>query len=732
MAKNFSERIRVTTGGTSLPTASNLVLGGVKVDNSTITISNGVIRVASSITTGLAIGTTLTIPTGNTESRPTATRGNLRFNTDLAVFEGYNGIKWGSIGGGSGLTPTDIKTLTGYTAAANDLVRCNTTSGAFSVTLPASPADGDIIGFVDTYDTFNTYNLTILAAGSKNIEGDATSLILDMNGAFITLFYNLASTNWIVLETPTGTGGGSNNVVSAAFTMASSIAIGGTLTLAMSGTSALVGGSVASFEVTDWNGAKTTVAATSNAGTKTLTATTTVGQVLSVDVVAIDNYGNRSVKATRTTTVTTHTAPTGTITVNKASTVIQGSAGNQISFSGGVATDGATITYQINALASGITFSKTTAIASGEVVTFTAPASAVAVDLAVSVQMNDSLGASSTPQAVTISEIIANIVGVQMTTTGGNGGTWAHIDAAGAVLGTQLVTSNFNSHPVFGGMVDQTIDGQAMVKVPKFYFKVGTSAAGKPAWWISDAPVAGFAVHPAFMNAGSEVAQFYYGKYQARLDGTKMTSLAGGLPQTSRTHVQFAADAAARNTAGVTGFMMHSFWQLSAIQMLYLIENKSMNSQATTGSGVTGGLGNVENGSANYRNIIGLWENAMQWLDGFKTLNGDIKTWDINGNKTWVSQGAALSVDSWHYPLTFKSNNNLNAAFIGATDTITAAGGTSADGHFFYTGVTTTEYLSLAGGHYNNGADAGLWYMSCSNAGASATGSGIGSRLAKV
>ena len=531
-------------------------------------------------------------------------------------------------------------------------------------------------------------------------------------------------------------GGGSGNVVSAAFTMASQIVTGGTLTLAMSGTSALVGGSVASFEVTDWNGAKTTVAATANAGTKTLTATTTVGQVLSVDVVSIDNYGNRSVKATHTSTVAAHTAPTGTITVNKASTVIQASTGNQISFSGGTATDGATITYAINALSSGITFSKTLAIAAGEVVTFTAPASAVAVDLAVSVNMVDSLGAQSATQAVTISEVVTfGVIGVQMTATGGNGGTWAHIDAAGAVLGTQLVTSNFNSHAVFGGMTDVTIDGQAMVKVPKFYFKVGTSAAGKPAWWISDVPAAGFAVHPAFMNAGVEVAQFYYGKYQCGFDGTKMLSTSGHLPTVSRTTVQFAADAAARNTAGVTGFMMHSFWQLSAIQMLYLIENKTMDSQTKTGSGVTGVLGNVENGSANYRNIIGLWGNAGQWLDGFKTLNGDIKTWDINGNKTWVSQGSAPTpYAGWNYPLTFKSNNNLNAAFIESTFTATGTGGTSADGHIIFDttiGVATTEYFPVVGGHCLSVASAGLWYMTCSYD-ASASSVDRSSRLAKV
>jgi len=76
------------------------------------------------------------------------------------------------------------------------------------------------------------------------------------------------------------------------------------------------------------------------------------------------------------------------------------------------------------------------------------------------------------------------------------------------------------------------------------------------------------------MSAGNEIAQFYYGKYQARFDGTKLQSLSGGTPAVSRTFTQFQADAGARNTGGVTGFMLHSFWQLSAIQMLYLVENK--------------------------------------------------------------------------------------------------------------------------------------------------------------
>lgn len=42
---------------------------------------------------------TLQIPVGNTLDRPTAVTGQIRFNTDTTVFEGYDGIAWGSLGG---------------------------------------------------------------------------------------------------------------------------------------------------------------------------------------------------------------------------------------------------------------------------------------------------------------------------------------------------------------------------------------------------------------------------------------------------------------------------------------------------------------------------------------------------------------------------------------------------------------------------------------------------------
>jgi hypothetical protein len=101
-----------------------------------------------------------------------------------------------------GLAPTAIKINNGYTAVADDLVRCNTTSGAFSISFPTSPTDGTIIGVVDVASTFGTNHLTIDRGGTTTIEGD-TSYILDISGTYVSFVYNTATTNWRLLETPT-------------------------------------------------------------------------------------------------------------------------------------------------------------------------------------------------------------------------------------------------------------------------------------------------------------------------------------------------------------------------------------------------------------------------------------------------------------------------------------------------------------------------------------------------
>jgi hypothetical protein len=82
------------------------------------------------------------IPTGSTAQRPTApTSGTLRYNTDLAKFEGYNGVSWVSLAVEAiGIAPvklpsytiTQLNALTGITVGS--LAYCsNATGGAIPV-----------------------------------------------------------------------------------------------------------------------------------------------------------------------------------------------------------------------------------------------------------------------------------------------------------------------------------------------------------------------------------------------------------------------------------------------------------------------------------------------------------------------------------------------------------------------------------------------------------------------
>ena len=186
MAKNLSDVLLGVSSGVLKVSA-----GGT--GSTTSTGSGSVVLSTNPIINGLTIGSIL--PTS-----PVA--GNIRFNPTSFKFEGYNGTSWSSVNGG--LIPTTTKTANGYVASANDLVRCNTSGGAFSVTLPLSPVDGDVVGFFDTNSTFATYNLTILPNG-KTIEGDSSSMILDVNGTYMSLTYVSATTNWRIQYTPAGT-----------------------------------------------------------------------------------------------------------------------------------------------------------------------------------------------------------------------------------------------------------------------------------------------------------------------------------------------------------------------------------------------------------------------------------------------------------------------------------------------------------------------------------------------
>jgi len=89
-----------------------------------------------------------------------------------------------------------VKTTT-YTAVAGQGVFANTSSGAWTLTLPSSPSIGDEVSVVDYAGTFDTNNLTI-ARNGKNIEGSAADLTVATERAGLTLVFTDDTQGWLL------------------------------------------------------------------------------------------------------------------------------------------------------------------------------------------------------------------------------------------------------------------------------------------------------------------------------------------------------------------------------------------------------------------------------------------------------------------------------------------------------------------------------------------------------
>jgi hypothetical protein len=115
-----------------------------------------------------------------------------------------NGTAWVSqLAPAGGITYTTVKTAN-YTAAANDGVQTDTSGGAFTVTLPATPAVGDQVFVIDTSSSWATTNLTVGRNGST-IEGSASDLICDISNVSVQLVYS--GTTWNVFAQVGGASG---------------------------------------------------------------------------------------------------------------------------------------------------------------------------------------------------------------------------------------------------------------------------------------------------------------------------------------------------------------------------------------------------------------------------------------------------------------------------------------------------------------------------------------------
>jgi hypothetical protein len=159
----------------------NLIIDNQKEIRFRETTANGTNYVALKAPASLSADLTFTLPTADgTNGQALITNGSgvLSFTTISA------GTSWQS-----------VKT-SGFTAVNGEGYPCNTTSSAFTVTLPATPSVGNYVQIVDYAGTFATNNIT-LGANSNKIEGGTANKLLTTNREAVTLVYVDSTQGWV-------------------------------------------------------------------------------------------------------------------------------------------------------------------------------------------------------------------------------------------------------------------------------------------------------------------------------------------------------------------------------------------------------------------------------------------------------------------------------------------------------------------------------------------------------
>jgi len=345
----------------------------------------------------------------------------------------------------------------------------------------------------------------------------------------------------------------------------------------------------------------------------------------------------------------------------------------------------------------------------------------------------------STATSFTTLATFALIYGIAKVNETGLSGTWARVDGVGNNIA--LTGTDFDNHPIWGNIETVTIDGQEMVKIPKFWYKegvapAGSDRAGKPCRWVADRATAGYELYPAFLDGGVEIDQYYFGAYECSDDGgTKAASVAGAAPLVSINFATMQARCAARNTGGVDGFAMVDIYQLAAVQLLCLIETGTADVQSAIGAGNTSSSAAVNTGTTNavWRGIYELWGNVWCMVDGLiLETDHEVKIWDKNGNRTLQATGViTTSTDGWVKSMHDDEGVDWDLGLVFLPEVTDGSSANSTYGDYLYASDLGETNVCYHGGAWSHGALAGLFHLHLSHVASNAS-TGVGSRLAKV
>lgn len=303
-------------------------------------------------------------------------------------------------------------------------------------------------------------------------------------------------------------------------------------------------------------------------------------------------------------------------------------------------------------------------------------------------------------------------------------------------------SSPFDTLMPWAGMVKETIDGNVLVKIPKFWYKITNDDNGLK-FQIADAPVDGFSVSPAHQARNSSENDrdyVYIGRYKC---GSSYKSTSRSSPKSNITR----ATARSGITSLGTGYYIQDFAMFWTIHMLYLVEFADWNSQTKIGYGC-GNSSNVQSTGytdsmtyhtgttqtsrttygfgTQYRWIEGLWDNVWEWVDGIRFSSSSVyiytdpSTYSDSSGGTLIGSRATSHgcIKGWLVP-----SGTLDWALYP-----NSVGGSDSTYIPDYCGYNSSGVVLFVGGYYYQSQDYGFFFLYGSFS-ASNSGSELGVRL---
>jgi len=166
---------------------ATLKLTGTLAANRNVTIPDSIEKVYNIVDGTDHAGYTLTFKTAS--------------GTGVLLCEGNNYVVYADGTNVVKLTEERVwRTVTAAeTVQAGAKLFVDTNGGAVTVTLPASPAVGDVVNFVDSRYTFDSNALTV-GRNSSKIANASSDLVVNTEGAAFGLVYSGANVGWTYTE----------------------------------------------------------------------------------------------------------------------------------------------------------------------------------------------------------------------------------------------------------------------------------------------------------------------------------------------------------------------------------------------------------------------------------------------------------------------------------------------------------------------------------------------------